>query len=83
MHKEICILIVFIFLLPPMAINGELEGKNIIAPDMMQMIKGSHYVIFDVRTSEEYAKEHIEGAISLPLSKLLCKSCLNNIINLS
>ena len=80
MHKEICILIVFIFLLPPMAINGELEGKNVIAPDMMQMIKRSHYVIFDVRTSEEYAKEHIEGAISLPLSKLLCKSCLNDII---
>lgn len=69
--KRMYALAIFFLLFIP-ALNGGMEVKNTTN-------EKSRYVIFDVRPSDEYAKEHIEGSISLPLSKLLCKSCFNNI----
>ncbi|KAA0002828.1 MAG: rhodanese-like domain-containing protein, partial [Thermoplasmata archaeon] len=47
-----------------------------------QMIESNqNIVVFDVRTVDEYNAGHIKEAIPMPLSKFLCKSCLQSILD--
>ena len=47
-----------------------------------QMIESNqNIVVFDIRTVDEYNAEHIKEAIPMPLSKFLCKSYLQSILD--
>ncbi|MCD6481513.1 MAG: tyrosine-type recombinase/integrase [Thermoplasmata archaeon] len=35
---------------------------------------------FDIRSMDEYREGHIEGAVSVPMEKILCEACLEGIL---
>jgi len=71
----LCILIALIFVFPSTVIKNEGHGSSIpLLPEMPA-------AIFDIRSADEYDGGHIKGAISVPLSKILCSSCMDGIID--
>jgi len=62
----LCIIITLIFILPSTVIKNEGHGSSVpLLPEMPA-------AIFDIRSADEYDESHIKGAISIPLSKILC-----------
>ncbi|MDD5779011.1 MAG: C1 family peptidase [Candidatus Thermoplasmatota archaeon] len=46
--------------------------------DAWRATRTSHAMVFDVRDAATFQQEHIAGAICIPLTTLLCGSCLDN-----
>ncbi len=46
------------------------ELKNIDVHSTEKMLANDEIILIDIREKDEYAREHIKGAISLPLSQL-------------
>ncbi|RLF63630.1 MAG: hypothetical protein DRN31_02020 [Thermoplasmata archaeon] len=64
----LCIIIALIFVFPSAAIKNTSNEESLLT-------------IFDVRGVDEYNEGHIKGAVSVPVSKLLCGSCTDSIFN--
>ncbi len=82
----LCVLVALIFIFPATATKNhggnEVQSEcKIVSPEKAErMIQYySNIFLFDVRGTDEYKEGHIEGAISMPLSKLVCGSCLDGI----
>ena len=74
----LCIIIVLIFLSPSAVIKNEGHSSSISAlPEPI-----SSMTIFDIRSADEYDEGHIKGAISLPISKILCGSCMDSVLDM-
>ncbi len=90
MNKRVailCVAVALIFILPSTAVrNGGGYGtKNtdIISPETVkrEILYEPDTALFDVRNIEEYNRGHVPGAVSVPLSKLLCGSCIGGLLN--
>ncbi len=43
---------------------------RVIAEELKRLVAARRVVIIDVRSPEDYAREHIEGAINLPIQRI-------------
>jgi len=66
--------VAFVLLLGMLAMlegQGKVRGVQKVSPqDAIDLINRQHAVVVDVRTEEEFAKQHINNAKNIPLSEL-------------
>ncbi len=86
-RAALCILMALIFIIPVTAVeyhsSYNIQSFSTFPPEKVERIiqHDPNIALFDVRSTDEYDKGHIKGAVSVPLSELLCSSCLRSILN--
>ena len=77
-----CICIVIMLISPVQLSGGNAANTEKISPEEANKIMKKYpHLIIDVRSEKDYNACHIKNAISLPLSKVFCSSCLYGKLN--
>jgi len=69
--------VVYVILLFISGINAVGMHQNAKKVETDAILQGT---FFDIRSMDEYREGHIEGAVSVPMEKILCEACLEGIL---